>query len=72
MTAVEKLRGANRDLIVCGANRSQFKAMRDAGMADALGMENFCPDLDIAVARGMNRVHELMGANLARDLALGV
>jgi hypothetical protein len=72
LAAVEKLRGANRDLIVCGANRSQFKAMRDAGMADALGMENFCPDLDIAVARAMNRVHELMGANLARGLALGV
>ena len=60
--AVQKLRAARRDLVVCGVNRSQFKAMRDAGTADVLGMENFCPDLDIALARAMNRVHELLGA----------
>lgn len=68
LAAVQKLRAARRDLIVCGVNRSQFKAMRDAGMANVLGMENFCPDLDIALARAMNRVHELLGANLARGL----
>jgi hypothetical protein len=68
---VQKLRAGHRDLIVCGANRSQFKAMRDAGTADVLGLQNFCPDLDIAVARAMNRVHELLGVNLARALAAG-
>jgi hypothetical protein len=35
--------------------------MRDAGLIDELGMENMCPDLDIAIARGMNRVQELVG-----------
>jgi uncharacterized membrane protein YoaK (UPF0700 family) len=71
LAAVQKLRAGHRDLVVCGVNRSQFKAMRDAGMADVLGMENFCPDLEIAIARAMNRVHELLGANLARGLAVG-
>ena len=70
--ALAKLRAEGRDLVVCGANRSQFKVMREAGMADALGMENFAPDLDMAVARAMNRVYELMGAGLARQLAAGV
>jgi hypothetical protein len=71
LAAVRKLRAEHKDLVVCGVNRPQFKVMRDAGMADALGMENFCPDLDIAVARAMNRLHELMGASLARGMLLG-
>ena len=71
LAAVQKLRAARRDLVVCGVNRSQFKAMRDAGMADVLGLENFCPDLDLALARAMNRVHELLGTNLARGLLRG-
>jgi hypothetical protein len=65
---VQKLRAGNKDLIVCGANRSQFKVMREAGMADVLGVENFCPDLDMAIARAMNRVQELSPAALARRL----
>ena len=69
--AVQKLRTDGKDLVVCGANRSQFKVMREAGMADALGVENFAPDLDMAVARAMNRVQELMSTSLARQFALG-
>lgn len=62
LAAVQKLRTGHKDLVVCGVNRAQFKAMRDAGTTDVLGMENFCPDLDLAVARAMNRVNELTGA----------
>jgi uncharacterized membrane protein YoaK (UPF0700 family) len=62
LAAVQKLRVAHRDLVVCGVNRSQFKAMRNGGLVDYLGMENVCPDLDIAIARAMNRVQELVGA----------
>lgn len=71
LAAVNKLRAERKDLVVCGVNRSQFKAMRDAGLADVLGMENFCPDLDLAVARAMNRVHELLGATVAQGLVAG-
>jgi hypothetical protein len=71
LAAVQKLRAEHKDLVVCGANRSQFKVMREAGMADALGVENFCPDLDIAIARAMNRVNEMLGQGLAREFAFG-
>jgi hypothetical protein len=71
LAAAQKLRAEHRDLVVCGVNRSQFQVMRESGMADVLGVENFCPDLDIAVARAMNRVQELAGNGLARDLAFG-
>jgi len=60
LAAVQKLRAAHKDLVVCGVNRPQFAVMRDAGLADELGVENFCPDLDIAIARAMNRVQELV------------
>ena len=69
LAAVQKLRAAHKDLVVCGVNRPQFAVMRDAGLAGVLGVENFCPDLDIAIARGLNRVKELMGASRARGLA---
>ena len=64
--AVQKLRAEHKDLVVCGVNRLQFKAMRDAGTADGIGMENFCPDLDLAVARALNRVQELVGFGVVR------
>jgi uncharacterized membrane protein YoaK (UPF0700 family) len=54
--AVHKLRARRRDLVVCGVNRPQLKALRDGGLLDVLGLENFAPDLDFAIARGMNLV----------------
>jgi len=71
LAAAQKLRAEHKDLVVCGVNRSQFQVMRESGMADALGVENFCPDLEIAVARAMNRVNELLGQGLAREFAFG-
>lgn len=68
LAAAQKLRAEHRDLVVCGVTRAQFKVMRDAGTADALGLENFTPDLDLAIARAMNRLHELLGATLPRGL----
>ena len=61
LAAAQNLRREGRDLVVCGVNRSQFKVMRDAGTADALGVENFAPDLEMAVARALNRVQEMEG-----------
>jgi hypothetical protein len=71
MAALNKLRAEGKDLVMCGANRSQFQVMRDAGMADALGVENFAPDLEMAVARAMNRVQEIVGAGLAGQVGVG-
>lgn len=57
--AVQKLRSNGRDLVVCGARPVQYKVLNKSGFVAALGIENFCPDLDFAIARGMNRVAEL-------------
>jgi uncharacterized membrane protein YoaK (UPF0700 family) len=57
--AVQKLRASRRDLIVCGVNRPQFKVLMKMDFPEFLGFENFAPDLDFAIARGMNLVSEL-------------
>jgi anti-anti-sigma regulatory factor len=57
--AVQKLRSGRRDLVVCGVRPVQYKVLNKAGFVDALGVENFAPDLDFAIARGMNLVQEL-------------
>ncbi len=59
LSAVRKLRGRRRDLIVCGLTRPQFKVLNAAGVTGVLGLDNFCPDLDLAIARAMNRLYEL-------------
>ena len=57
--ALTKLRAQRRDLILCGINRPQYKALAQTGFPAAPGFENFAPDLDFAIARGMNLVGEL-------------
>ena len=57
--AVQKLRNRRRDLVICGVNRPQYKVLNVGGLTDLLGVENFAPDLDLAIARGMNLVQEM-------------
>ena len=58
--AVQKLRQQRRDLVMCGVRPVQYKVLNKGGLIDVLGIENFCPDLDLAIARGMNLATELM------------
>lgn len=57
--AVQKLRAQRRDLIICGVTRPQYKVLNTGGLTDLLGLDNFAPDLDLALARGLNVVGEL-------------
>jgi uncharacterized membrane protein YoaK (UPF0700 family)/anti-anti-sigma regulatory factor len=57
--AVQKLRQQRRDLVMCGVRPVQYKVLNKGGLIDVLGIENFCPDLDLAIARGMNLTMEL-------------
>jgi hypothetical protein len=59
LAALQKLRASGRDLVICGVTRSQFKVLSEAGLTETLGLENICPDLDMAIARGINRVAEV-------------
>jgi uncharacterized membrane protein YoaK (UPF0700 family) len=56
--AVQKLRGQQRDLIICGITRPQFKILYAGDFPTTLGLENFAPDLDLALARAMNILAE--------------
>lgn len=51
--AHERLKVGGRDLIICGITTSQYKLLDGAGLVDKLGVENVCPDLEFAVARGI-------------------
>lgn len=57
--AARRLRGQKRGLIVCGLNPNQYEALESAGALETIGRENLCPDLEMAVARGMNLLAEL-------------
>jgi uncharacterized membrane protein YoaK (UPF0700 family) len=57
--ALKKLRSDRRDLIMFGVRPNQYRIMMQAGFIDTLGIENVCPDLDMAIARGMNRISDL-------------
>jgi uncharacterized membrane protein YoaK (UPF0700 family)/anti-anti-sigma regulatory factor len=67
--AVQKLRDERRDLVVCGVRPAQYKVLMKSGFTEQLGLENFCPDLDLALARGMNLVAELTTGNGATEIA---
>lgn len=65
--AVQKLRSAGRDLIVCGLHPIQYRILSKTGLIHTLGLENVCPDLDFALARGLNLIDE--GAGGARGVS---
>jgi len=51
--AHERLRRKGRRLILCGVTPTQYRALEAAGMLDKLGAENVLPDLEFAVAQGI-------------------
>ncbi|MEA2735851.1 MAG: hypothetical protein QOE14_2302 [Humisphaera sp.] len=50
----ERLHAKGRDLIVSGITRTQYKTLVHNGLLDALESENLCPDLEFAIARGID------------------
>lgn len=42
-----------RRIIIAGISGEQYHAMRNAGAGDALDPTNVCPDLELAIARGL-------------------
>ncbi|HEY8747165.1 MAG TPA: YoaK family protein [Tepidisphaeraceae bacterium] len=51
--ALQKLQASERSLIIAGITSIQYKALQELGIADAMDIENLCPDLEFAIARGM-------------------
>jgi uncharacterized membrane protein YoaK (UPF0700 family)/anti-anti-sigma regulatory factor len=42
-----------RKMVISGISGEQYRAMREAGAGDALDPTNVCPDLELAIARGL-------------------
>jgi hypothetical protein len=54
LTAVGALKRQHRTLVISGMNRAQFRTLIDSGIQDVIDLDNFVPDLEFAIARGMN------------------
>lgn len=51
---IEKLREQGRELIISGVTPTQYKILARNGLFDALDPESLCPDLEFAIARGID------------------
>ena len=50
----ERMHARGRELIISGITRTQYKVLVTNGLLDALEPENLCPDLEFAIARGID------------------
>jgi uncharacterized membrane protein YoaK (UPF0700 family)/anti-anti-sigma regulatory factor len=55
---IEKMHAHGRELVVAGITPRQFKVLSRSGLTDVLEAENLCPDLEFAIARGIELVRE--------------
>jgi uncharacterized membrane protein YoaK (UPF0700 family)/anti-anti-sigma regulatory factor len=52
--AIERLKADERELIISGITASQYKLLARSGVLEVTDPENFCPDLEFAIARGID------------------
>ncbi|MBX3402487.1 MAG: DUF1275 family protein [Phycisphaeraceae bacterium] len=57
-----RMRDQGRSLILAGLSHEQVEQIRAAGAGDALDPREVCPDLELAIAKGLN----ILGAKAAR------
>jgi uncharacterized membrane protein YoaK (UPF0700 family)/anti-anti-sigma regulatory factor len=63
LTAVQRLGAHGRTMVISGMNRAQFKTLMACGLAKSIDLDNFVPDLEYAIARGMNLAENLKKNN---------
>jgi uncharacterized membrane protein YoaK (UPF0700 family) len=51
--AIDRLHGKGKTLILCGVVSRQYKQLEKSGLLEKIGAENICPDLEFAVALGV-------------------
>jgi uncharacterized membrane protein YoaK (UPF0700 family) len=55
---VMRMHDDDRELVVAGITPKQFKVLERGGLMNVLEAENFCPDLEFAIARGIELVRQ--------------
>jgi len=56
--ALSRLARQGRKMVIAGLNGAQYEQLRRAGTGELLDPMSVCPDLELAVARGMNLLAE--------------
>ena len=56
--ALQKLRHGHRGLILAGVTTTQYAALGEMNFLNNIGLENVCPDLEFAIARGLDAIRE--------------
>ena len=56
--AAQRLIAQKRRLVISGVTTKQFRAMQAVGAVETFGYENLCPDIEFAVARGVDLLSE--------------
>jgi uncharacterized membrane protein YoaK (UPF0700 family) len=59
---IEKMHAGGRELVIAGISPKQYKVLVRGGLTDVLDVENFCPDLEFAIARGIELVRQRVPA----------
>jgi hypothetical protein len=59
---VERMHAEGRELVLAGITPRQYKVLVGGGLTDVLDVENVCPDLEFAIARGIELVRASLGA----------
>lgn len=54
-----RLRSEHREMVIAGLNPPQFRKLAAAGAGDLLDPHSVCPDLELAIARGLNLLDSL-------------
>jgi uncharacterized membrane protein YoaK (UPF0700 family)/anti-anti-sigma regulatory factor len=60
--AVHKLHARDMKVILSGITPTQYRSLDAQGVKNIMNLENLCPDLELAIARGINLVRELTEA----------
>jgi uncharacterized membrane protein YoaK (UPF0700 family) len=61
--ATKKLRDNRRRLILAGVTATHYRAITDSEAGRLIESENLCPDLEFAIARGIDLVREVQEAS---------
>lgn len=70
---IKQARGRGRHLLFSGMTGAQYNSLRAGGAGDVLDPNNVCPDLELAIARGLMLLeHEPAPGIVASEAARGV
>src|SRR5687768_13042591 len=59
---IEKMHADGRELVIAGISPKQYKVLVRGRLTDVLDVEHFCPDLEFAIARGIELVRQRVPA----------